>query len=1073
MKKSLIKNNIKSIIRTRRRFISILVMAFLGVGFYSGLVATGPDMTESLDKYADSTNLYDINVVSTLGLTDDDINSIKAIEGVENAYGLQTKDSIIELDEKENVCKVIEYNENINVPVLMAGNLPTNSNECLLDNKYIIDKNIEEYIGKTIILKNEETNEETNEPIFTQKELKIVGIVQSPLYISSERGNTSIGSGDISLYIYVKDDVINMDYYTEICATVKGTKDLTTNSNKYLETVEPVIEKIENIKEERQEARYNQLVNEANQKLNDAQKEYDDKKLEIENELADAEKKLNDGKNEIQNSEIELQNSEKEIQTQEANAQKQFANAEKQIKEAESQITQKSKELEQGKSQLENSKKEVEKAIEELDAGISQANAGIKELEKQKEILEQNGIDTTQIDKKIEETQNTIKNLQTQRKQAQNQIKEAESQITSGEKELQSAKKELETQKNKLESSKKTTNTQIANAKSQITKGKQELETAKAEIAQKEQELQDAKNEANQKLNEAQQELNDAKDKVNQIEKATWYIQDRTDNTGYTNILDAIKTISNIAKLFPEIFYIVAVLISLTSMTRMIEEERIEIGTLKSLGYTNRQIISKYIIYSSLACIIGGIIGMTVGFYLLPNIVWNMYSMLYQLPQFYTLYQFDVGITGILLAFICIGGATIFVAYRELKETPAALMRPKPPKNGKKILLERIKFIWKRLNFSKKITTRNIFRYKKRAIMTIVGIAGCTGLILTGFGIKDSIIDIPTEQYGNIFKYESAVSLSNTDGLNDLEQYLNSNENIENYNKICATTGKLKNENSDYDVTIFVPEQIQEFENVCNLISVANDEKLSLSNDGIIITDKVAEFLNVTVGDEVTLVDSDNIEYKFKVTGIARNYVSHYVFISKEFYETNMKSYKTNMLLINTKDMEQEKINTFSEDVLKIKSVASVTMISGLKETISDMLSTIDSVVVILVVASALLAFVVLYNLANINIGERQREIATLKVLGFYDREVDNYINKENMIFTVIGILIGLVFGTFLTYTIMGSIEIDTLRFMTKIFPLSYLYASMITLLFSLIVNFAVHFVLKKIDMIESLKSVE
>ena len=508
-------------------------------------------------------------------------------------------------------------------------------------------------------------------------------------------------------------------------------------------------------------------------------------------------------------------------------------------------------------------------------------------------------------------------------------------------------------------------------------------------------------------------------------------------------------------------------------MTRMIEEERIEIGTLKSLGYTNLQIISKYVLYAFLACVIGGVLGMTVGFYLLPNIVWILYSMIYTIPKFYATYQIGIGMLGILIAFICIGGATIIVTVKELKQMPAVLMRPKPPKNGKRIFLERIKFIWKKLNFSKKVTMRNIFRYKKRAVMTIVGIAGCTGLMLTGFGIKDSVIGIPDSQFGGVFKYDSSVMLQNTEGLEDLKNYINSNENIESYVEIDGATGKLKNENANFDVTMFIPNDKENFKNAINLIDTKTNENVELSDNGIIITDKVAEFLKIGAGDNVTLVSSDDIEYNFKVDYVVKNYVSHYVYMSKQFYETNIKTYKTNMIYINNKDITDEQKSKMSEEILNIKGVSSVNMISDMMKMVSDMLNTMNYVVVILIVASALLAFVVLYNLANINIAERQREIATLKVLGFYNKEVDNYINKENIIFTIIGVVLGLVFGTFLTDGIIASVEIDKLRFLKNIEPISYVYSAAITILFSLIVNAIIHFILKKIDMIESLKSVE
>lgn len=1048
-----------------------MIMAFLGVGFFSGLVATGPDMLDSLDKYTDNNKMFDINIISTLGLTDEDIQALKNIEGVESVYGIQTKDSMVNFDGKEGICKAIEYNENINVPNLISGKLPENSSECLLDSKYMMGENIEECIGKTIVLMNEDKDENDN-PIFIQKEFKVVGIADTPIYISKERGNTSVGSGSISFYIYVN-DVINLDYYTEVGVLVKGGKEEVTNSNRYLDIITPLIKNIENIKQEREEARYNGLITEATEKVNDAQKEYDEKKLETDQEIADAQKQLDYAKAEVVKSEEKIRKLENELNKQQDNMKSQFNLAEEQITNAENQILVQEKELEDGKAELEKNKAIAEATINNLNQRIENEEKTIKQLKEERKELIQSGKDTTKIDEQIEVAEETLNWLKSKKTEIETNIKATQDKILEGEKTLNNAKSEVQYQKEQLESNKNSANKKVEEAKREIRNGKSQIESAKKEIEENEIKFENSKREAEQKLSEWQIEINKAKDKIKEIEKAKWYIYDRTDNSGYSNIFDAIKTISNISKMFPVIFYIVAVLISLTSMTRMIEEERVEIGTLKSLGYTNFQIILKYILYSFLACIIGGAIGMTVGFYLLPNIIWKLYSIIYNIPNFYLTYQFGVGINGIIIAFLCIGGATTYVAYKELKEMPATLMRPKAPKYGRKIILERLKFVWKRFSFSQKVTVRNIFRYKKRAIVTIIGIAGCTGLMLTGFGIRDSVLDLPNLQFNKVFNYEASANLLNTNGLYDLEEYLKSNSNVENYCKIYANTGKLKNNDLSYDVNTFVPDNVDEFYNICNLVSVENKEKIELNDEGIVITDKVAEFLDVSSGDEVTFVDSDNIEYRLKVIAIAENYVSHYVYMTKNFYEENIKSFKINSIFVNTIDMEKEEENKMLEDILNIEGVATASMTTILMESIEDMLNVMNYVVIILIVTSAMLAFVVLYNLANINIGERQREIATLKVLGFFDREVDNYINKENMIFTIIGVIIGLIFGTFLTSGLIASIEIDNLRFLRNINIFSYVYSSLITITFSVIVNRIIHFILKKIDMIESLKSVE
>ena len=450
MKKSLIKNNLKAIIKTRRRFISMLIMAFLGVGFYSGLVATSPDMEDSLNKYCDKSKMYDVKIISTLGLTDEDVNAIKEINGVKDVYGLQTKDSMAIIDEKDSPCKVIEYNKNINIPTVIAGELPKNSNECLIDKKYANGGNIEDYIGKTIVLQNEDKDENDNE-IFTRKEFKITGIAESSLYISSQRGNTSIGNGNLSFYIYVKDDVINLDYYTELGVIVENTEETVTNSEQYLEKVNPVIQEIESIKEKREEARYNSLVDKANQKLLDAKEEYNKNKLDIENELNDAQKKINDAKDVIQKSEEKLNKSEKELNLQEVNANKKFKDAENKLKLAEKQINENEEKLKTAQKEFEKNEKTANESLKKLNEQITTLTTNINKLQTQKETMSSNGLDTTKIDTEIVKLQTTLKTLNKTKIESEGKLKKAKKEIEENENKIIVAKGTLKTQKSTLQ----------------------------------------------------------------------------------------------------------------------------------------------------------------------------------------------------------------------------------------------------------------------------------------------------------------------------------------------------------------------------------------------------------------------------------------------------------------------------------------------------------------------------------------------------------------------------------------------------------------------------------------------
>ena len=1066
MKNVLFKNTIKSIINTRRRFLSILLMAMLGVGFFSGLVSTAPDIQQSLDTYLDEKNMYDIEIVSTLGLTDEDIDAIKQIETVDNAYGIKTQDSLIDINKETFVAKVIEYSENINTPVIIEGENIKQDNECLV-NKIFMDT-----YGYSI---GDKVNIESDD--FEAKELTIVGIVQSPLYISigeSDVGSTTLGSGTLDLYMYVNKNIFTFDYYSEIYVHIKNAKQLETNTTEYEDLIQTTFDQVEAIKTDREEARYNEIKGEAEEELNKAKQEYEDAKKEAEEQIADAEKKIEDAENEISKNEKTISDSEKEISQNEAKASREFASAEKEIEDAEKEISENETKLENSKTEFEDQKKEAEDGIKQIDEGINQAKTALAQLEEAKAQLEQNSQDTTQIDIQIEECNTTISNLETQKKDIEEQISSAEEEIETAETQINQAKITLAESKTELEKTKKQTNTQIANAKSELEDAKQEIQDGKAELEDSKQELEDSKKELEEKLEDAQKEIDDAQKEIDKIEKAVWYTFDREDNNGYTMLKESIESIKNISSVFPILFYLIAILISLNSMTRMVEEERIEIGTLKALGYKNSKIIFKYIIYSLLACLIGGILGMFLTYKMIPLIIWNVYEVLFYLPEFYAPLRISYGVIGIIIAIICICGATLFASISELKNMPSVLMRPKAPKKGKRVFLERIKIIWKRLSFSQKVTIRNVFRYKKRVLMTIIGITGCTALITAGFGLKDSIAGVVTAQFGEVFTYDATITLQNEDNMENLEQTLAEYQGIDNILKINMETGQVKFNNSDEkDVILFVPENAEEINKSVNLYNWKTDEIVNLNDDGIIITEKLAETLEISIEDKITLIDNDKIEYEFEVTNIVKNYVDNYVFMTKNLYEQNLGYYETNMLLFRVDDNIDNYKSELSEKVLENESVSAINFISGSINSLEKTLGSLNYVIAVLIIASAILAFVVLYNLSNINISERKREIATLKVLGFYNNEVDSYINKETLILTGIGIVLGLILGFFLNDFLITTCEFESIHYLKQIHPISYIYSALISTTFTVIVNIIIHYHLKKVDMIESLKSVE
>lgn len=1078
IKKALLKDTFKEIKKSYKRFISILLMALLGVGFFAGLRASSPDMVDSIDTYYKNQNVYDIEVMSTLGLTESNLEALANIENVENVYGTYSRDGLIKTNEKEIVSKILCVDD-VNTPVLVEGNMPENIDECVVEKDFLegTGKKIGDYIDiEPEKIENTGATEGEETEYLKNKTLKIVGVVESPLYISRERGSTKLGTGVIDYYIYVNKENVNSEVYTEIYITLENRDKYQTGSNKYEDYVEETKDKIEEIKEERENARYQELIDEANAEITKAEEEFNTEKQNGETQLQDAENKINEGKAQIESGEAEINSNERTANQEFKNAEAKIESAKMEVAENALRLNNEKIEAEKGFEEAENQKAGLQSTLENINNAIKITDNSIAEKQAQLETAETEE-EIAAIKQQIAELQATKQVYETNKQSVEAGITQIDNQIASGRQELQSAEAQIESARNQIQSQEATLQQTKNKTYAQIANARKELEASKQEIESAEVELEEARAEFNSKIEEAEGKLIDAREKVSEIEKAQWYILDRQQNAGYSSYIQDTQSIENLSVVFPIVFFAIAALVSLTSMTRMVEEERQEIGTLKALGYNKFHIMLKYLIYSSLACIIGGVIGMNIGFQLLPRIIWDMYEMMYTLPEFIVSFNHQYSSIGLGLIYVCIVGATLYTILKEVKETPATLLRPKAPKYGKRVLLERVGFIWKRLKFSHKVTVRNIFRYKKRFLMTIIGIMGCTSLILAGFGIKDSIASILPNQYEDICHYDMLVSLKTAlteEQKNTYIENLKQKEDIQEVVETYMESGTAGKDNNSETVQIVVPSDNQEIDKMIKLRDVKTEEPFTLSEEGIIITDKLAELINAKVGDMIKVTTADNIEKEIKVAGITENYISHYVYMSKELYQQVFgETYHTNVLLIQDNNLSEEQEEAVMQEMVAKNEVSTVTLTTTTMKTLDDTMNSLNYVVVILIVSAGLLAFVVLYNLSNINIGERIRELATIKVLGFYDREVYDYVTRETVILTIIGILLGLVAGYFLNFYILGTCEINILRFEKVIHPISYLYATVITLVFSVIVNIVTYFALKKIDMIGSLKSVE
>ena len=765
----------------------------------------------------------------------------------------------------------------------------------------------------------------------------------------------------------------------------------------------------------------------------------------------------------------EFEAGEKSVQDGEA----QLAAAEQQIAQSEQQLNATEEVLKEGEVQLEAARQQITDGEAQLEASRQQLAAAETQLNAYRQQMADG---------------------EAQLNAARQQITDGETQLSQGRQELEQQKSVLEQSKAKMESGEQ----QIAQTRQQLTEGeaqiaearqtladaRAELEDGKAELAEKEQELADAKQEYEDGYAEAQPELADARQQIadgeqelKDLEKPEWYVMDREDVTSAKGFADDAERIDNIGQVFPWIFFLVAALISLTTMTRMVEEQRQQIGTLKALGYRDGAIAMKYLCYAMLATVTGAVIGVVIGEKLFPWVIMNAYGMLYLgLPEYLTPLNWEQGLLAILTSIACTGLATLFSCWREMRAKPSELMRPEPPKNGRRVLLERVTILWKHLSFTQKSTVRNLFRYKKRFFMTVIGIGGCMGLMLVGFGLQDSITAIAKNQFVELFTYQAAVvvnseSKEQKDALREQAEMF---DGMGSTLEMFAQNVELTAGDESMSAIMEVPQDPSVVDQFFTFRDRRSKESYEFPEDGIAISEKTAKMLGVSVGDTIKVGEENKEGREVTISIIIENYVEHYIFMAPSLYESVWQETPDyNQILMKYEDTSDRYEENLGQMMIEQDGVVGVTFVSDLEAEIDDMLQALNIVIVVLIVSAGLLAFVVLYNLNNINITERKRELATLKVLGFYDMEVAEYVYRENVILTILGILAGAGIGLALHQYIIHTVEVDMMMFGRTVFPRSYLFSGLLTLVFSLFVNYMMYYRLKKIDMIESLKSVE
>ena len=1190
------------------RFVSIFFIVALGVAFYSGIRASEPSMRITADQYFDDSELMDLKVMGTMGLTKADIKAIGKVSGIEAVEGGYSKDVLCPVGDNEKVVHMLSMQKNFNQVSVVEGRLPEKAGECLVDEDFLSYTDLK--VGDTVTFHSGD-GEALTDSLVTDT-YKIVGIGNSPLYISFGRGSSTIGTGEISGFVVVDKASFDMDVYTEAYVKVSGAEEKTAFTDEYNNLSDAAKEAVSAIEEERCAVRKQEIVDEANEKLADSEKTVNEKSQELE----DAKKELESGKSkaaeELEKAKQQLTDGEAEL----ADAKQQIADGETQLADAKAQLNDKQAQLdsaeaqyESGKAQLDQKEQELADAEqvylsnyskympiitagkEQIPAGKSQIADGKKRLDEGLAPLNQLKDELAGIEDEISQCDSKIAGLKTQLdgmdsevyrkyvnipKENRNEEEQAyvekwenlntklagmqerktqlentkqeklnkagfateadlEAQITSltkqkedldaketallqqeqtlaaQEEELLSAGRQITDGKSQIAAAR----SQLDSTKSQITDGKTQilsawallnekedtLNASKAQLASGEQELADGRSKYEQaakeaeeqitdgqakitdgekQLTDARQKIADAKAEIKKIENPKWYVQTREDAlTEYQGYGDNADRMRSIGKVFPVLFFLVAALISLTTMTRMVEEQRVQIGTMKALGYGKAAIAGKYIGYALIATLGGSIFGVLAGEKILPFIIIYAYMILYKhLPAILVPYHMSYALQASGIAVACTLIATIASCYKELAAEPAELMRPAAPKQGKRILLERIGIIWKHLNFTWKSTVRNLIRYKKRFFMTIFGIGGCMALMVVGFGLKDCIYEIVSLQYEKVQFYDAATYMSDDiseENRQQLHDYLDQNADIKETIEARMQKTDVKSASGKKTLYLMVPSDNEKIEDFLSFHSRTNkDEVYSLKKDEVILTEKMASLLNVKVGDELTIEDEDRGDQTVTVGAICENYMSHYLYLSPEKYEELYGvPAEYNTIIYSVKDGKDDQIEKIGTKLLSMDGVLNVSYTSSIEGRLDDMLRSLNLVIVVLIVSAGMLAFVVLYNLNNINITERQRELATLKVLGFYDGEVASYVYRENILLTIIGSVVGMVLGNLLHRYIILTVEVEEAMFGRQIHWQSYLYSFLFTVAFSLVVNWVMFYKLKKIDMVESLKSVE
>ncbi|MGK0551567.1 FtsX-like permease family protein [Enterococcus faecalis] len=1137
---ALLKTSLREINQSKTRFLSILSIIFLGVLVFVGLKATGPDMLTTANRYFEKQQLPDARIVSTVGLTAKDLAAIKKIPEVAAVAPRYSVD--IAFGKQNTAVKFIGYEDKASDGVahyqLVEGHFPQKNGEVVLDE---LAKSRNNYrLGQTITIS---TTEDKNQALATHTFKVVGFAKSPEYIASSTRGTTTIGSGTLAFFALIPTKDFRLDAYPEIFVTFKNLKGLDTYSEAYTSARDRDLEKLKAALKKRPDQRLTEIKAQAQPALEKAKQEMTagEQALQAGAEKLGASKQaLQASQEQLNQAQAEYQQQMQQAQNQIAQGQAALSEGEAQLAQQKSALAQKENQLAsqstqiiEGQKTLPNLQKQQEQltsqqqqltarlaayqtlassmaALQRIDdaefaaavqaqthqwqtglaalqapsmviAAVNQLSADPQKtylavvMNALNEVIQQLTLQQNEVTGGLQQVTTAIETIQ----QSAASYQQGQQQIEAAHEQIEAAETQLVTQRTQLETGRQQLAQKQAQAQAKLAQAQQKLQAGQVAYQQGEQQYNQQKAANESKLAAAKKAIATKEEQLATMKAPKYHYFTRSDYPSFTEYKDNAQRIASLSTIFPLFFFLIAALVSLTTMTRMVEEKRTEIGSLKALGYRNGEIAFKFIIYAAIASLSGALLGLVVGYYLFPTIIFNAYGQMYSIPDFVTPWFLSYSIIGIAVALLCTVGAALVVLRYDLFSTPAVLLRPKTPKAGQRILLERLTPIWQRMSFTQKVTARNLFRYKQRMLMTVLGIAGCMALLIVGFGLKDSISDIGKLQFNKIWHYQAVVTFDKEPAGQQKTAYQRTVADISDLKATLPISSELmkttNTKGSTQNVSIYVPKKPQDIQTYILLNDRKTGTVYQLADDGAIINEKLAKLYQCKVGDTISLKTSQNQTYKIKVSAIAENYAAHFVYLTPSYYEKVFKKqplYNAEFLLFKH-SLSEKREAALGKQLLAVPDVLNVSFLSSMNQSLDDMLKSLNIVIWVLILVSGSLALIVLYNLTNINISERIRELSTIKVLGFYDQEVTMYVYRENISLTLLGIIVGCFFGKILHSYILATVEVDMVMFSPNIHWFSYLYAALITMAFALLVMVIMHRKLKTIDMIEALKSNE